>query len=147
MSVDPGVSPYANEHQQPSPPPTSPAETGPLQTPAPIHLLDSASQRGRMRLRRRSSADNLVFQRDPVAHLNRPLAPSQLSPPLATEEEVIPTSSHVVQSPTTPTSSTPLVETPSPACGSTPPPNLSTALLNFLNRHPSTQDSRTLSRS
>jgi hypothetical protein len=145
MSVDPGVSPYASA----SPPSTSPPETESLQTPAPIHLLDSASQRGRMRLRRRSSADNLVFQRDPVAHLNRPLAPSSLSLALATEEVAThtPTSSHFVQSPTSSTSSNPLVESPTPACGSPPPPNPPTALLNFFNRHPSSQDSWTLSHS
>ncbi|KAI0248701.1 hypothetical protein BJV78DRAFT_1233666 [Lactifluus subvellereus] len=104
MSVERGVSPDS-EHYQPPLPPPSPPETEPalpaLPAPAPIRLADGASQRGRMRVRRRSSADHLVFQRDPVARLNRPLASSPLSLPSATEEEVAthtPTSSHVVQS-------------------------------------------------
>ncbi|KAI0306930.1 hypothetical protein B0F90DRAFT_1683622 [Multifurca ochricompacta] len=72
-----------------------------------------------MRVRRRSSADHLVFQRDPIAHLNRPPAPSPLSFPPTTEEEEMthtPTSSHFVRSPiTSPSSSFPPVETPAPA--------------------------------
>jgi hypothetical protein len=147
MSVDPGVSLYATDNRH-SPPPTSPPETEPaLQTLTPIHLLDDVSQRGRMRLRRLSSADNLVFQRDPVAHLNRPSASSPHSYPLATEEAVAThtsTSSHLVQSPTS-TSPAPLVETPTPACGCPSPPNTPATLLNFFDRRPSTQDPWTLS--
>jgi hypothetical protein len=109
LSVEPGLSHHANdgEHQHPHPPlpplPPPPAEAEPaLPVPSPVHVAGDTSQRGRMRVRRRSSADHLVFQRDPVAHLNRPPAPSPLSFPPTSEEEVIahtPTSAHFVESP------------------------------------------------
>jgi arrestin-related trafficking adapter 3/6 len=111
LSVEPGVS--RNQHQQPPPPlppPPPEAETA-LPVPAYVHVAGDASQRGRMRVRRRSSADNLVFQRDPIARVNRPLAASPLSFPPTTEEEVTPTSAHFVESPSASTSF-PLVETP-----------------------------------
>jgi arrestin-related trafficking adapter 3/6 len=121
MSVDPGASPHANHR---SSPPASPPETEPaLQSQAPVDLLNDACRRGRMRVRRRSSADHLVFQRDPVERLTHPSAPSPLSLQPAVEEEVAmhtPTSSHIVQSPI-PSTSTPLPETPTPPCRSTPP--------------------------
>jgi len=110
-----------NERRQ-SPPPLPPPPPGTepaLPVPALVHVAGDASQRGRMRVRRRSSADHLVFQRDPVARLNRPLAPSPLSFPPTTEaeEEVIartPTSAHFVESPSASTSFPP-VETPASA--------------------------------
>ncbi|KAI0265134.1 hypothetical protein BC834DRAFT_196013 [Gloeopeniophorella convolvens] len=114
MSVDPGVSHYTNEseHHPPDPPPAfTPAEIEQpaLPAPAPIHLADDTLQRGRMRVRRRSSADHLVFQRDPVALHNRG-APSPLSsfPPTTVPEEdgaPTPTSTQFVQSPTASSSS------------------------------------------
>jgi hypothetical protein len=71
-----------------------------------------------MRVRRRSSADHLVFQRDPVAHHNPPLAPSSHSFRPTMEEEVVahtPTSAHFVESPSSSTSFV-SVETPASAC-------------------------------
>ena len=96
----------SEHHQLPPPPPgVEPA----LPIPAPLYVAgDLPPQRGGMRVRRRSSADHLVFQRDPVAHLSRPLAPSPLSFRLTTEEEATvqtPTSSHIVESPSTSISS------------------------------------------
>jgi hypothetical protein len=134
LSVDPGISHYANEseHYRPPPPPLPPQaveEAGPT-LPA-VHTADD-TRRGRMRVRRRSSADHLVFQRDPVVHLNRPPASSPLSFPPTTEEGVTAhtsTSMHFVESPSTSTSSFPLVETPTPARRSPP----RSALVCFLN--------------
>jgi hypothetical protein len=83
-----------------------------------------------MRVRRRSSADHLVFQRDPVARLNRPPASSPLSFPPTSEEEVIAhtrTSAHFAESPTASISSFP--ETLAPARELHPPTTL-TILLN-----------------
>jgi arrestin-related trafficking adapter 3/6 len=118
LSVEHGVSHHPNDsehHHPPLPFPPPPPEAEPaLPVPAPVYVAGDASQRGRMRVRRRSSADHLVFQRDPVAHLNRPPAPSPLSFP-PTEEEVIahtPTSAHFVESPSASTSLFPPVETP-----------------------------------
>jgi hypothetical protein len=134
MSVDPGASPSANHR---SPPPASPPETeSALQPAVPVDLLNDAYQRGRMRVRRRSSADHLVFQRDPIEHLTHPSAPSPRSFPPAIEEEVAthtPASSHVVQSSTT-TSSIPS-ETPTPPCRSTPPRSTPAVSPNYFNRH------------
>lgn len=109
LSVEPGISHHTNdsEHHQLPPPFPSPPQAEPALPPASVHVAGDASQRGRMRVRRRSSADHLVFQRDPVAHLNRPPAPSPLSFPPTTEEEVIartPTSAHFVESPSASTS-------------------------------------------
>jgi arrestin-related trafficking adapter 3/6 len=137
ISVDPGAEPRANR-RSPSPPETERA----LQAPVPIDLLNDACRRGRMRVRRCSSADHLVFQRDPVERLNRPPAPSPLSFPPAMEEEVAthtPASSHVVQSPHTSTSSIPLFETPTPPCRSTPPRSTSTVSPSYFDRHRSPQ--------
>ncbi|KAI9454606.1 hypothetical protein F5148DRAFT_423904 [Russula earlei] len=122
LSVDPGVSHYTNENENGHPPTTPPeAEIDPappaLPVPPPVHAND-VNERGRMRVRRRSSADHLVFQRDPVAHLNRPAAPSPLSFPPTTEEEVTtqtPTLVQFVDSPSASVSSFPPVGTPSPA--------------------------------
>ncbi|KAH8988637.1 hypothetical protein EDB92DRAFT_1800510 [Lactarius akahatsu] len=126
LSVDPGISHYANEseHHQPPPPfPSSPPPPFPvieraLTAPAPVHVADETRQRGR-RVRRRSSADHLVFQRDPVAHHNRPPAPSPLSFPPTTEEDATavhtPTSSHFASSPASSSSSSLAVETPAAA--------------------------------
>lgn len=103
-----------SEHGQtpfPPPPEVEPA----LPTPAPLYVASDTPQRGARRVRRRSSADHLVFQRDPVAHLSRPLAPSPLSLRPTTEEEVIPSSTAFIESPTTSTSSSPNVETPAAA--------------------------------
>ena len=138
LSVDPGVSHYTNEseHSQPPPPafrPTPPEAEPTLPVPAPIHAAGDAPQRGRMRVRRRSSADHLVFQRDPVAHLNRPAAPSPLSLPPSTEQEETahtPTSARFVESPTTSTSSFAPVGTPAPA-RKPPPPIPMTVWLNL----------------
>ncbi|KAH9998367.1 hypothetical protein BJV77DRAFT_749916 [Russula vinacea] len=118
LSVEPGAS-SRNEHHQPPPPlpPPRPEAVPALPVPVAVHVADDASQRGRMRVRRRSSADHLVFQRDPVARVNRPLAASPLSFPPTTEEEVIartPTSAHFVESPSASTSFPP-VETPASA--------------------------------
>lgn len=118
LSVEPGAS-SLNEHHQPPPPlpPPRPEAVPALPVPVPVHVAGDASQRGRMRVRRRSSADHLVFQRDPVARVNRPLAASPLSFPPTTEEEVIartPTSAHFVESPSASTSFPP-VETPASA--------------------------------
>jgi hypothetical protein len=128
LSVEPGLPHHANdsEHQQPPPPLlSSPPEAEPaLPVPPPVHVSADTSQRGRMRVRRRSSADHLVFQRDPVAHLNRPAAPSPLSFPPTSEEEVIahtPTSTQFVESPSTSISSFPHVETPASARKLRPP--------------------------
>jgi hypothetical protein len=136
LSVEPGYSHHANdsEHQQPPPPlPPPPPEAEPaLPVPSPVHVAGDTSQRGRMRVRRRSSADNLVFQRDPVAHLNRPPAPSPLSFPPTSEEEVIahaPTSAHFVESPSASISSFPHVETLGSA-RELHPPTTPTILLN-----------------
>lgn len=79
-----------------------------------------------MRVRRRSSADHLIFQRDPVAHLNRPPAPSPLSLPPTSEEEVTahtPTSAHSAESPSGSISSIPHVETLASAREWHPPTN------------------------
>lgn len=119
LSVDPNGSHDATdtEHYHPLPPPSD-AEPA-LPAPAPLYVVGDPPQRGGMRVRRRSSADNLVFQRDPVAHLSRPLAPSPLSFRPTTEEEATvvhtPTSSHFVESPSTTISSLPHVEAPSAA--------------------------------
>ena len=87
-----------------------------------------------MRVRRRSSADHLVFQRDPVAHHNRPSAPSPLSSfPPTSEEEVTahtPTSAHFVVSPTSSSSSSP-IETPALARTQSQPPPLDTPPLSL----------------
>lgn len=123
LSVDPGVSHYANEseHYQspppfPPPPPPMPEIEHAVTTPAPVHVSDETHRRGRMRVRRRSSADHLVFQRDPVAHHNHPTAPSPLSSSPTTEGAAhTPTSSHIVPSPASSSSSIPIVETPAPA--------------------------------
>jgi hypothetical protein len=130
-SVEHGVSrhPSDSEHQPPSraSPPPFEAE---LALPVPARVVSGdTSQRGRMRVRRRSSADHLVFQRDPVAHHNRPSAPSPLSFPPTAEEEVIartPTSAHFVESPLALTSSSLLFETPGSAREFHPPstPNI-----------------------
>lgn len=118
-SVEPGVSQQVgdSEHHQLLPPPVPPPfEAEPaLPVPAPVHVAGETSRHGRVRVRRRSSADNLVFQRDPVAHHNRASAPSPLSFPPTTEEEVItrtPTSAHFVESPSASTSSSLPFETP-----------------------------------
>ena len=136
LSVEPGASHHANdnEHQQPPPPlPPPPPEAEPaLPIPSPVHVAGDTSQRGRMRVRRRSSADHLVFQRDPVAHLNRPPAPSPLSLPPTSEEEVTAhtrTSAHFVESPSALISSFPHVETPASA-RELHPPITPTILLN-----------------
>lgn len=132
LSVEPGLSHYAHdsEHQQsPHPPPPPEAEPA-LPVPSPVYLTGDASQRGRMRVRRRSSADHLVFQRDPVAHLNRPPAPSPLSfPPTSEEELYTPTSAHFAESPTASITSFPHPETLAPARELHPPKKL-TILLN-----------------
>jgi hypothetical protein len=136
LSVEPGVSHHANdnEHQQlplPLPPPPPEAEPA-LPVPSPVHVAGDISQRGRMRVRRRSSAEHLVFQRDPVAHLNRPPAPSPLSLPPTSEEEVTShtrTSAHFVESPSASISSFPHVEMPAPA-RELHPPITPTILLN-----------------
>jgi hypothetical protein len=119
LSVEPGVSHHPNdsEHHQPPPPFPPPPQAEPTLPLAPVHVPD-VSQRGRMRVRRRSSADHLVFQRDPVAHLNDPSAPSPLSIPPTMEEGVVahtPTSAHFVESPSASSSSFP-VETPVSTC-------------------------------
>jgi hypothetical protein len=125
---------YDSEHQQPRlplPPPPTEAEPA-LPVPSPVYITGDTSQRGRMRVRRRSSADHMVFQRDPVAHLNRPPASSPLSFPPTSEEEVIahtPTSAHFAESPTASISSFPHVETLAPAC-ELHPPTTPTILLN-----------------
>ena len=118
LSVDPNGFHDATDgehyHLPPPPPDVEPA----LPVPAPLYVAGDPPQRGGMRVRRRSSADHLVFQRDPVAHLSRPLAPSPLSfRPTAEEEATVhtPTSSHFVESPSTSISSLPHVETPSTA--------------------------------
>jgi hypothetical protein len=124
LSVERGVSHYTNEsdHYQsppPLPPPPEIQRAITIPVPAPVHVSDDTRQRGRMRVRRRSSADHLVFQRDPVAHHNRQPAPSPLSSfPPTTEEEVAvdsPTSSRFVLSPTSSPSSS-SIETPAPSC-------------------------------
>ena len=97
--------------------------------PSPVYVAGDTSQRGRMRVRRRSSADNLVFQRDPVAHLNHPPAPSPLSFPPRSEEEVIahtPTSAYFVESPSSPISSIEM----STSARELQPPSTPTILLN-----------------
>lgn len=127
-SVEPGHSHHVNdsEHQQTSPVlllPSPEAEPA-LPVPSPVHAAGDTSQRGRMRVRRRSSADHLVFQRDPVAHHNRPPATSPLSFPPTSEEEAIPhtpTSAHFVESPSASISSYPPVETPTSARELHPP--------------------------
>ena len=136
LSVEPGVSQHAhdNEHQQPPPPlPSPPHEAEPaLPVPSPVHVAGDTSERGRMRVRRRSSADHLVFQRDPVAHLNRPPAPSPLSLPPTSEEEVTAhtrTSAHFVESPSASISLFPHVEMPASA-RELHPPTTPTILLN-----------------
>ncbi|KAH9062207.1 hypothetical protein EDB87DRAFT_1559472 [Lactarius vividus] len=139
LSVDPGISHYANEseHHQPPPPfPSSPPPPFPvieraLTAPAPVHVSDETRQRGR-RVRRRSSADHLVFQRDPVAHHNRPPAPSPLSFPPTTEEDAAvhtPTSSHFASSLSSSSSSSPTVETPAAARTHSPSPTASSFLI------------------
>jgi hypothetical protein len=126
FSVEPGLSHHSSDsdHQQPPPPFPPPPETELAPSvPAPVHIPGDTSQRGRIRVRRRSSADHLVFQRDPVAHLNRSPAPSPLSLP-PTSEEVsahTPTSAHFVESPFTSISSFPEVETPASARELHPP--------------------------
>lgn len=119
LSVEPGVSHYTNEnehYQTPPPPPPPPLPLTEMQravtAPAPVYVSDEASQRRRMRVRRRSSADHLVFQRDPVAHHSRPTAPSPLSSsfPSTTEEN----GTALVPSPTSSSASS-LIETPAPA--------------------------------
>lgn len=125
---------YDSEHQHQRPPlPPPPTEAEPaLPVPSPVYIAGDTSQRGRMRVRRRSSADHMVFQRDPVAHLNRPPASSPLSFPPTSEEEVIahtPTSAHFAESPTASISSFPHVETLTPAC-ELHPPTTPTTLLN-----------------
>jgi hypothetical protein len=150
-SVDPGHSHHANdsEHQQAPPvlPPPPPEVEPALPVPSPVHVAGDTSQRGRMRVRRRSSADHLVFQRDPVAHHNRPPAPSPLSLPPTSEEEVIahtPTSAHFVESPSTSISSFPHVETPASA-REVHPPITPTILLNPFGRQSGAESHRTLS--
>lgn len=136
LSVEPGVSHHVNdsEHQHvhpPLPPPPHEAEPA-LPVPSPVHFAGDTSQRGRIRVRRRSSADHLVFQRDPVAHLNRPPASSPLSFPPTSEEEVIahtPTSAHFAESPSASISSLPHVETLASA-RELHPPTTPTILLN-----------------
>ena len=130
LSVEPGISHYAteSEHDQTPPPPPPHTEIQRAVTaPAPVHVSDEARQRGRMRVRRRSSADHLVFQRDPVAHHNRPTAPSPLSsfPPTTEEGGAVltPTSSYSALTPTSSSSSSP-IETPAPARTQSPPPSL-----------------------
>jgi hypothetical protein len=122
LSVDPGISHYTNEsdHYQsppplPPPPPPFLERERALTAPAPVHVADETRQRGR-RVRRRSSADHLVFQRDPVAHHNRPPASSPLSFPPTTEEDG---ATHFCLSPTSSSSSS--VETPASARTRSPP--------------------------
>jgi len=136
LSVEPGLSHHTNdcEHQQTPPPlPLPPPEAElALPVPSPDNVAGDTSQRGRMRVRRRSSADHLVFQRDPVAHLNCPPAPSPLSYPPTSEEEVIAhthTSAQFVESPSTSISSFPPVET-SASARELHPPTTPTTLLN-----------------
>ena len=118
LSVDPNGLYDATDSEHYHPPPPPPDAEPALPIPAPLYVAGDPPQRGGMRVRRRSSADHLVFQRDPVAHLSRPLAPSPLSFRPTTEEEAIvhtPTSTHFVESPSTSISSLPHVETPSAA--------------------------------
>lgn len=151
LSVEPGLSHRVNdsEHQQPPPPlpPPIPDAEPALSVPSPVHVAGDTSQRGRMRVRRRSSADHLVFQRDPVAHLNRPPAPSPLSFPPTSEEEVTAhtrTSAHFVESPSASISSFPHVETPASA-REFHPPITPTTLLTVFGRQSGAENHRTLS--
>ena len=155
LSVEPGISHYASEseHYQtpPPPPPPSLAETQRAVTaPAPVHVSDETRQRGRMRVRRRSSADHLVFQRDPVAHHNRPIASSPLSSfPPTTEEggaAYTPTSSHFVPTPTSSSSSSP-IDTPAPARTQSPPPPFAAPPLTMKPFFTDTQSRRFLDQS
>lgn len=127
LSVEPGISHYTNESERyqtaPPPPPPPLAEIQRAVTaPAPVYVSDEARQRGRMRVRRRSSADHLVFQRDPVAQSNRPAAPSPLSSFPPTTEEA--GAAHTPTSSPTSSSSSSLIETPAPARTQSPPPPL-----------------------
>ena len=128
-SVEHGVSQQVGDseyHQPPPPPPFPPpfdAEPA-LPDPARVHAAGETSRNGRMRVRRRSSADHLVFQRDPVAHHNRASAPSPLSFIPTTEEEYVtrtPTSAHFVDSPSASTSSSLPFESPASAREFHPP--------------------------
>ena len=115
-SVDPGGFHDATDSEHRHSPPPQPEVEPALPVPAPLHVPGDTPRR--MRVRRRSSADHLVFQRDPVAHVNRPPAPSPLSfPPTAEEEATVhtSTSTQFVDSPTTSIASLPHVEIPAAA--------------------------------
>jgi len=115
FSVDPNGFHDATESEHGQIPPPPPEVEPALPIPAPLYVANDTPQRGGRRVRRRSSADHLVFQRDPVAHLGRPLASSPLSFRPTAEEEAIPSSTPFIESPTTSISSSPNVETPAAA--------------------------------
>jgi len=118
LSVDPNGFHDATDSEHHLPPLPPPDVEPALPAPPPLYVAGDPPQRSGMRVRRRSSADHLVFQRDPVARLSRPLAPPPLAFRPTTEEEATvhtPTSTHFVESPSTSISSLPHVETPSAA--------------------------------